>query len=243
VRIAHTNTDFAIWVGTLLHPSTNILLVTPEGKERESIERLARVGFHNVIGYLEGGFPSWKTGEDQWGYAYKVDSFERVRLSEASDLQALVDDEDVVLVDFRTGHEFDCPTNGHVKGAIKMPLGELPARLAELDATKRYVTYCSGGFRSTIGVGFMLHKGLKVVRRVLCEVRRLSVHDHVCFCVCRPISMGGTREPFCLWPSRLRPLRQSDESPHRRARTSSYSTVQDYSRFRVSFHNDYVCMY
>ncbi len=53
--------DFAPWVGTLIvdvkHP---LLLITDEGTEEEVIIRLSRVGFDNVVGYLEGGFEAWK---------------------------------------------------------------------------------------------------------------------------------------------------------------------------------------
>jgi len=50
---------FAIFSGTLIKPETNILLVCEPGKEVESITRLARVGYENVIGYLDGGFDTW----------------------------------------------------------------------------------------------------------------------------------------------------------------------------------------
>lgn len=50
---------FAQWVGTLIKPTTRIVLVTPSGKEAEAILRLARIGYTNVKGYLEGGISSW----------------------------------------------------------------------------------------------------------------------------------------------------------------------------------------
>ena len=53
---------FAPWVGALVKDIKQpILLVVPEGKAEETITRLSRVGFDNVLGYLEGGFESWKT--------------------------------------------------------------------------------------------------------------------------------------------------------------------------------------
>lgn len=33
-----------------------ILIVAPEGREEETVMRLARVGYDNAIGYLKGGF-------------------------------------------------------------------------------------------------------------------------------------------------------------------------------------------
>src|SRR5438045_5382584 len=46
---------FAEWAGTLIPFHQRIILVTDEGKEEETIIRLARVGFSKVEGYLKGG--------------------------------------------------------------------------------------------------------------------------------------------------------------------------------------------
>jgi hypothetical protein len=40
-----------------------IILVTEIGQEEESVTRLSRVGFDNLIGHLEGGFEAWKSGK------------------------------------------------------------------------------------------------------------------------------------------------------------------------------------
>jgi len=53
--------DFAPWVGALIPDIKQpILLITPLGREEESILRLARVGYDNTLGYLKGGFDTWK---------------------------------------------------------------------------------------------------------------------------------------------------------------------------------------
>ncbi|WOC52307.1 hypothetical protein BPO_1660 [Bergeyella porcorum] len=53
--------DFAPWVGAMIVDTQQpILLVTEVGTEEEAITRLSRVGFDNVIGYLDGGFETWK---------------------------------------------------------------------------------------------------------------------------------------------------------------------------------------
>ena len=51
---------FAPWVGGILKNITKpILLIVDPKRIDEAIIRLARVGFDNVIGYLEGGFEAW----------------------------------------------------------------------------------------------------------------------------------------------------------------------------------------
>jgi hydroxyacylglutathione hydrolase len=51
---------FAEWAGSLLPFDKPIVLVTAPGEEKESVVRLARVGFDKVKGYLEGGFAAWR---------------------------------------------------------------------------------------------------------------------------------------------------------------------------------------
>jgi 3-mercaptopyruvate sulfurtransferase SseA len=39
------------------------VIVTPEGREQETITRLSRVGFDHVLGYLEGGMSAWENAD------------------------------------------------------------------------------------------------------------------------------------------------------------------------------------
>jgi glyoxylase-like metal-dependent hydrolase (beta-lactamase superfamily II)/rhodanese-related sulfurtransferase len=53
--------SFAPWVGALIgNVEQPLLIVSPEGREEETITRLSRVGFDHTMGYLEGGFEAWK---------------------------------------------------------------------------------------------------------------------------------------------------------------------------------------
>ena len=47
--------QYAPWVGAILSPESPLLLIADKGFEREAITRLARVGYENVIGFLDGG--------------------------------------------------------------------------------------------------------------------------------------------------------------------------------------------
>ncbi|MFN9854857.1 MAG: MBL fold metallo-hydrolase, partial [Bacteroidota bacterium] len=102
---------FAEWAGSLLSFRQPILLVTTPGKERETIVRLARVGFDKMIGYLEGGFEAWQQAGEPIDMIIDVDADELVM-----DMQF---DPNLVIADVRT--ETECAT-GHFKDAINMPL-------------------------------------------------------------------------------------------------------------------------
>jgi rhodanese-related sulfurtransferase len=51
---------FAEWAGSLLPFDNTIIMITDAGKEKESVIRLARVGFDKISGCLQGGFENWK---------------------------------------------------------------------------------------------------------------------------------------------------------------------------------------
>jgi len=52
--------NYAIWAGTLFVPQTKFFIIANEGKEHESVVRLARIGYDNVIGFLRGGIEGYK---------------------------------------------------------------------------------------------------------------------------------------------------------------------------------------
>lgn len=149
---------FAEWAGSLLPFDKTIVLVTDAGKERETVVRLARVGFSMIEGYLEGGFEAWqKAGEE-------VDMIIDVEADElAMDLPF---DQNLVIVDVRRETEF---ADGHVQGALNIPLAEMtdPGNLANLEETQNLYVHCAGGYRSVIASSLMKRQGIHNLRNIL----------------------------------------------------------------------------
>jgi len=52
--------NFALWVGKLISPEHEFIILCDEGREVELITRLARIAYDKVHGYVEGGFAGWK---------------------------------------------------------------------------------------------------------------------------------------------------------------------------------------
>lgn len=137
------NGQFAVWVGTLIGIQQPLLLVTASGKEQESVLRLARVGYENIMGYLEGGLKAW-TG-----------TLEKVELVDADELLS-GKFSDAEFLDVRRPGEWNA---GHWKAARFTPLAEMPANLESLDKSKPYVVYCGGGYRSVTAISLMRRQG------------------------------------------------------------------------------------
>ncbi|TCJ14148.1 MBL fold metallo-hydrolase [Flaviaesturariibacter flavus] len=149
---------FAEWAGSLLPYTGSMILVTEPGKEREALIRLARVGFHNVDGYLEGGYERWKAAGESFDIIIDVDVDEL-----AMDLPF---DENIVVVDVRKPSEF---AEGHVKNAINLSLSDLTdvATMASLEEEQNLYIHCQGGYRSVIAASLMKRQGIHNLRNVL----------------------------------------------------------------------------
>lgn len=149
---------FAEWAGSLLPFDKPLVLVTEEGKEREAIVRLARVGFSKIIGYVEGGVGAWKKAGEEIDMIINVEADEL-----AMDLPF---DDHLVVLDVRKPTEF---AEGHVKGAVNMPLNDMtdPAVLANLEEEHNIYVHCGSGYRSVIAASLLKRQGIHNLRNVV----------------------------------------------------------------------------
>ncbi len=149
---------FAEWAGSLLPFDHEILLVTEDGKEKESIVRLARVGFEKFGGHLAGGFTSWKKNDQPLDMIIDVEADEL-----AMDMPF---DDQLVIVDVRKVPEY---ADGHIKEALNIPLDELsdPGSMANLEDNHNIYVHCAGGYRSVIAASLMKRQGIHNLRNVV----------------------------------------------------------------------------
>ncbi|MGC3947474.1 MAG: MBL fold metallo-hydrolase [Chryseolinea sp.] len=137
------NGQFAVWVGTLIEISDRLVLVTDPGKESETILRLARVGYENVAGYLEGGVQ---------GYDQKLDTVHSV--NESGVIPEI--ESGATVLDVRKQNEWN---TSHLEGASFLPLSEFPNNLSNLDKATPYIVHCGGGYRSMTAISIMKNHG------------------------------------------------------------------------------------
>jgi rhodanese-related sulfurtransferase len=140
--------NFAMWVGALITDlQIPILIVADEGRQKEVVTRLARVGYDNPIGYLDGGFEAWtEAGEE-------VDTVEEVT---ATDLADRFDKEGMNVLDVRKASEYNAQ---HVIGAQNFPLDFINSNMSEVSRDKRYFLHCAGGYRSMITASILKSRG------------------------------------------------------------------------------------
>lgn len=147
---------YAEFAGSVLPSDVDIVLFTEPGQELEGKNRLARIGFDRVIGYVAEPYQVMFDHRDDVQMASRLTAkaFDE-RASRIADLQ---------IVDVRNPGEVE---GGSIPNAIPIPVGQLPARLGELDATKPTVVYCAGGYRSSVAASLLRKNGFADVSDIL----------------------------------------------------------------------------
>lgn len=139
---------FAEWAGDVLDPERDILLVGDPATAIESRNRLARIGFDRVVGYLADPARLYLEHPDL------VDTSSRVTIEQLAELVGLVPE--IQLLDVRNPGE---TAGGTLSGAKVIPLAVLIDSLGELDRDAPIVVNCAGGYRSVVGASLLSHAG------------------------------------------------------------------------------------
>jgi len=124
-----------------------VLLAETEADLGRALGPLARAGLDNVAGYLIGSAAVRETG-------LPVRQLPNVTASELA--ERLRGERDLVVVDVREPVEWD---EGHVPGALHIPMREVAGRLGELPRDRPLVMMCRGGARSSLVGSLLLAHG------------------------------------------------------------------------------------
>lgn len=140
--------NFAQWVGEMIPDvKQEILLITEPGKEEEAITRLSRVGYDRAIGYLDGGFVTWKEA------ARDYEAIERI---DANGFEELYNEKKPLVIDVRKKSEYD---SEHVIDAVNVPLNQINDHLAKFPKDEIFILHCAGGYRSMIAGSILRQRG------------------------------------------------------------------------------------
>jgi hydroxyacylglutathione hydrolase len=126
----------------------DIVVVCDPGRARDARMRLARVGLDSVAGALDQPEAAFVEHPEVTGTA------SRLTARQLAGARAAV--ADLVLLDVRGPGERD---QGYVEGSVHIPLGQLRDRIGELDPARPLVTYCAGGYRSSIAASLLRASG------------------------------------------------------------------------------------
>ncbi|NQY06300.1 MAG: MBL fold metallo-hydrolase [Flavobacteriaceae bacterium] len=147
------NGGFAPWVGALIENiDQKIIFIASEGREAEVVTRLARVGYDNSLGYLEGGMEAWKEA------GFDVDITDSIS---AKAFEREINSDSVhTPLDVRKDGEFETQ---HIEGILHFPLSKVHENYKELNSNVTYHIHCAGGYRSLIYASILKMYGIKNV--------------------------------------------------------------------------------
>jgi glyoxylase-like metal-dependent hydrolase (beta-lactamase superfamily II)/rhodanese-related sulfurtransferase len=143
--------EFAVWVGTLIDFAQPLILLTEPGREKETITRLARIGYENILGYLKGGIAQWTLDGN------RTEQIENINTSQ---LAAYMDTGKYALLDVRRPAEVE---RNRIFESHHIPLSELQSQIDLLDKENKYIIYCAGGYRSMMAASIMKREGFDVM--------------------------------------------------------------------------------
>jgi rhodanese-related sulfurtransferase len=149
------NGQYAIWAATLLDLNTEIIIVATPGTEKESVERLTRVGFDNIKGYLNGGFETWKEADKKFDMVIGISAEELVLDS--------LHNPNAKIIDVRKQSEF---ATGHLAQATNIPLGDLMQHANDFEKNQEILVHCAGGYRSMVASAALKNLGYTNVKNV-----------------------------------------------------------------------------
>ncbi|RKS98417.1 rhodanese-like domain-containing protein [Flavobacterium sp. 123] len=142
--------DFAPWVGALVADVKQpIILVSEIGREEETVTRLSRVGFDNLIGHLDGGFEAWqKAGQE-------TDIINRITAEQFSNEVKIGESK---IIDIRKESEY-CAE--HVEEAYNKPLANINDWIKDINPKEHFYLHCAGGYRSMIAASILEARGFR----------------------------------------------------------------------------------
>ncbi|MEY4187285.1 MAG: putative polyketide biosynthesis zinc-dependent hydrolase PksB [Planctomycetota bacterium] len=137
---------YATWCGSLLNHDDPIVVIGDDN-EQEAVVRLGRIGFDNVVGYLQDGMQSLQQHPEL------IQTVPRIT---AAALAELLQQEPPFVLDVRSEKEYAIV---HLQGSSNVPLTHLRERLQEIPADRPVVVHCEGGYRSAIACSILLQAG------------------------------------------------------------------------------------
>lgn len=144
------NGDFAPWVGALIADVNQpVILVIEPGFEEETVTRLSRVGFDNLIGHINGGFEAWKKA------GYDFDTINRITAAAFAEKVKIGADE---VIDVRKESEYE---SEHLEEAYSKPLAYINDWVKDMNPEKHFFLHCAGGYRSMIAASILQARGYR----------------------------------------------------------------------------------
>ena len=135
--------------------------------------RLARVGYDNTIGYLEGGIEAWQAAKKD------VDTVHRIS---ADEFKNAWKQGETVVFDVRRDGEYSAE---HVENAYHRSLSRINEWVGLIDKNEHFFMHCAGGYRSMMAASILKARGFDNFTEIAggfaaIEKTGLPITDFIC---------------------------------------------------------------
>jgi glyoxylase-like metal-dependent hydrolase (beta-lactamase superfamily II)/rhodanese-related sulfurtransferase len=143
--------QFAERVAGMVPSGASLLLLAqgPSDLDR-AVQALSRVGIDEISGFLQWGMIEWRSE------SFPVESVPQITVSELAEW--LEQGRDVAVIDVREHSEW---IDGHIAGALHLPMLEAAGRRGEVPADRPKAVLCAGGLRSSTAISALKRLGLQ----------------------------------------------------------------------------------
>lgn len=150
------DTPLVTWAGWLIPYNSPLILIAADAHDRETaVRHLMRIGYDQLLGYLEGGLEAWGRAGLRTESVSLVSPAELHELRQAGEAPA--------VLDVRQASEWQA---GHIPGAIHLEAGRLPREALPFARDQPVVVYCAAGSRSMAAVSVLRRRGFTHVAQV-----------------------------------------------------------------------------
>ncbi len=162
---------FEPWIKLFLNNKKHtILLITPLGREDETIQKLHKINYTNVCGYLEGGFKTWQNANL---------NTETIKSILATELEDILNKKEISVFDIRKINEYN---DGHLEKSLFSPLTSLNENISNFNLKNQtaYI-HCGGGYRSVIAASILKRNGIHNIIDIaggMGAIRKTSIEIH-----------------------------------------------------------------
>jgi hydroxyacylglutathione hydrolase len=142
--------QFANRAGWFLPGDRPVVLVAggPSDLSR-AVQGLSRIGADDIAGHLQWGMTDWRSQGLPMATVPQITVHELATLRE--------EEPNLVVIDVREPFEWD---EGHIEGAMHLPMGEAVRRRGEIPCDRPKAVLCAGGLRSSAVISALAREGL-----------------------------------------------------------------------------------
>ena len=147
--------QFAERVAGTMPSGAPLLLMGPPADLDRAVTALSRVGVDDIAGFLQYGLVEWRSE------GFPIETAPQITVHDLADWRE--QGRDVVVVDVRDPSEWD---DGHIEGALHLPMFEAVGRRAEIPEHRPVAVVCAGGLRSSTVLSALQRQGVANLHNV-----------------------------------------------------------------------------